>query len=167
MNMKFAFVLFTLYLLFAGLNSYAAQHAQPSEKERCPVCGMFVVKYPAWLAQVYMENGGTHFFDGVKDMMAFYFEPQKYGSDSNVTELYVTDYYTQNLIDGTKAFYVVGSDTYGPMGHEFIPFDSMPAAEAFKKDHHGKEILSFDQIKLDLVNEMRSGMKGMKKMKHN
>jgi nitrous oxide reductase accessory protein NosL len=167
MNMKFVLVLFTLCIVLQGLNAYAVQHAQPALKERCPVCGMFVVKYPAWLAQVHMENGGTHFFDGVKDMMAFYFEPHKYGSDSTVTELYVTDYYSQGWIDGKKAFYVVGSDAYGPMGHEFIPLDSMPAAEAFKKDHHGKEILSFDQIKLDLVNEMRSGMKGMKKMKHN
>jgi copper chaperone NosL len=78
----------------------------------------------------------------------------------------VTDYYNQNWIDGKTAFYVIGSDTMGPMGHEFIPFESMAAAEAFKKDHHGKEILTFDKITLERVNTMRSVMKGMKKMKH-
>lgn len=165
--MKFVFVLFTVCFCFVGFNAYAVQNTQPTEKERCPVCGMFVSKYPAWLTQVQMEDGKTHFFDGVKDMMAMYFEPDKYGSDSKVAEVYVTDYYTQNWIDGKKAFYVIGSDTFGPMGHEFIPFDSKAAAEAFKKDHHGKEIFSFDQINLEMVNQMRSGMKGMKKMKHN
>jgi copper chaperone NosL len=167
MYLKYVFVFSLMCFCLVGFNATAEPLAKPSEKERCPVCGMFVAKYPSWLAQVYMNDGKTHFFDGVKDMMALYFEPQKYGSDSTVAEIYVTDYYTQNWIDGKKAFYVTGSDSLGPMGHELIPFDSMAAAEAFKKDHHGKEILSFDQINLDLVNEMRSGMKGMKKMKHN
>jgi len=166
MDTKYVIVIIMVCFCFAGFNANAVQNAQPSEKERCPVCGMFVVKYPTWLAQVQMEDGTTLFFDGVKDLMALYFEPNKYGSDSTVAEVYVTDYYSQKWIDGKKAFYVIGSDTYGPMGNEFIPFDSKAAAENFKKDHKGKEILSFDQIDLDLVNEMRSGMKGMKKMKH-
>jgi copper chaperone NosL len=160
-------VIFTLCLCLMGSSAFALQIDKPSEKERCPVCGMFVAKYPSWLAQVYMEDGKTYFFDGVKDMMALYFEPHKFGSTSKVEEVYVTDYYNQNWIDGHKAFYVIGSDTLGPMGHEFIAFDSREAAEAFKKDHHGTQILSFGQIDLELVNQMRSGMKGMKKMKHN
>ena len=167
MNVKYVFVFFIMWFCLTNISAGANPLDKPSEKERCPVCGMFVAKYPAWLTQVQMEDGMTHFFDGVKDMMALYFEPYKYSSKSAVSELYVTDYYTQKWIDGKKAFYVTGSDTFGPMGHEFIPFDSLPAAEAFKKDHHGKHILSFDQIDLNLVNDMRSGMKGMKKMKHN
>lgn len=167
MNLKCIFALLFMCFCLVSFTANAEPLAKPSEKARCPVCGMFVVKYPAWLAQVQMEDGTTHFFDGVKDMMALYIEPHKYSSDSDVAEAFVTDYYTQNWIDGKKAFYVIGSDTLGPMGHEFIPFDSQAAAEAFKKDHHGKKILSFDQINLELVNEMRSGMKGMKKMKHN
>jgi len=167
MKKKLVFILFTLCLCLVSHNGFTVQTPQPAEKERCPVCGMFVIKHMAWLAQVQTEDGKTHFFDGVKDMMAFYFEPHNYGSDSIVLKVYVTDYYTQNWIDGKKAFYVAGSDTMGPMGHEFIPFDSRPAAETFKKDHGGKRILSFDQIDLGMVNEMRLGMKGMKKMKHN
>ena len=165
--MKYIFVLFALCFCLASTSVYADPVDKPSEKERCQVCGMFVAKYPAWLAQLRLADGKTLFFDGVKDMMAWYFEPQKYGGSSSVIEVYVTDYYSQAWIDGTKAFYVSGSDTMGPMGHELIPFDSEKAAAVFKKDHHGKKILSFEQIDLEMIEAMRMGMKGMKKMKHN
>ena len=167
MNIRCVFVYFIAWLCLVNTSAYANHLTEPSGKERCPVCGMFVAKYATWLAQVQMENGQTYFFDGVKDMLALYFEPHKYNSKSTVADIYVTDYYTQKWIDGKKAFYVTGSDAFGPMGHEFIPFDSLLAAQAFKKDHHGKHILSFEQIDINLVNEMRMGMKGMKKMKHN
>ena len=48
------------------------------------------------------------------------------------------------------------------MGHEFIPLATMGAAKAFLADHQGKMIKSFDEITLDLVNTMRSGMPKMK-----
>ena len=51
----------------------------------------------------------------------------------NITKILVTDYYSQKAIDGTKAYYVIRSDVYGPMGHEFIPFASMEDAKTFKK----------------------------------
>jgi nitrous oxide reductase accessory protein NosL len=50
-------------------------------------------------------------------------------------------------IDGTKAYYVIGSDTYGPMGHELIPFKDLSDAKNFLKDHKGKKILKFQEIK--------------------
>ncbi|MBN2832303.1 MAG: nitrous oxide reductase accessory protein NosL, partial [Campylobacterales bacterium] len=53
--------------------------------------------------------------------------------------------------DGKKAFYVIGSDTYGPMGKEFIPFATLKSAQSFLKDHKGSEILSFDKISEALV----------------
>ena len=167
MKMKDILVLFVLYFSLASTSVYADPLDRPSEKERCPVCGMFVAKYPAWLAQLRLADGSTLFFDGVKDMMAWYFEPQKYGGGFAVTEVYVTDYYSQGWIDGTTAFYVIGSDTMGPMGHELIPFDSEKAAAVFKKDHHGRKILSFEEINLELIENMRTGMGSMKKMKHN
>ena len=57
---------------------------------------------------------------------------------------------------------MIGSDIYGPMGKEFIPFSSKEAAENFLQDHQGKKTLSFDDITDELVQSMRSGSK----MKH-
>lgn len=131
------------------------------QDEKCRVCGMFVAKYQPWIAQLHYASGDVAMFDGVKDMMAFFFEPEKYGAAAGdtVSEIYVKDYYTQEWLDGKEAVYVLGSDVMGPMGHEFIPFNSTSAAENFVKDHTGKQILPFKDITLEQVSSMRGGMK--------
>ena len=43
------------------------------EDAKCPVCGMFVSKYPKWVAQIKIKMDIYHYFDGVKDMMKFLF----------------------------------------------------------------------------------------------
>ena len=39
-----------------------------------------------------------------------------------------------------------GSDVYGPMGRELIPFGDEAAAKEFLADHKGQAILGFSQI---------------------
>jgi len=138
--------------------------AQPakeiSPQERCPVCGMFVAKHPDWLTQVRLSNGTVKFFDGVKDMMAFTLNPASFGVPGQAAkELWVKDYYTLAWLDGRSAWYVLGSDVYGPMGLEFIPFGSVAAAENFRKDHKGTRVIRFDEITEPLVQSMRHGQK--------
>lgn len=132
-----------------------------NKESRCPVCGMFVAKYPQWLTQVNMADGSAQIFDGVKDMMAYYFSPQQYGAAPRiaVAEIFVKDYYSQKWIDGRKAFFVLGSDVYGPMGHELIPFADQAAAENFVKDHQGKAIYGFSEITPDIIESLRKGHK--------
>ena len=55
------------------------------------------------------------------------------------------------IIDAGKAFFVIGSDVYGPMGSELIPFVSESDAEGFKKDHEGKRILRFEDINPGII----------------
>lgn len=132
------------------------------EHEKCPVCGMFTYKYPRWAAQIFYEENDVkkHWsFDGVKDLMKFYFNSSKWGNypiakRTNITKILVTDYYTQKGIDGTKAFYVIRSDIFGPMGHELIPFKSMEDAKTFKKDHFGTMIIKFSDIKENEVYKL-------------
>ncbi|MBW2467205.1 MAG: nitrous oxide reductase accessory protein NosL [Deltaproteobacteria bacterium] len=133
-----------------------------SPRARCSVCGMFVAKFPNWLAQIhYNDQDKVKFFDGVKDMMVFYFNPEKYGSHSgdSIKAIYVKDYYSLNWLSAKEAFYVAGSDVYGPMGHELIPFASKEAAESFSKDHHGKDILTFGKITPEFIESLRFGQK--------
>ena len=127
------------------------QEAIAVQKEaKCPVCGMFVSKYPKWAAQIIFEDGHSHYFDGVKDMMKFYFDPQKFTSDNHrmgdIKHLFVSDYYNLQKMEANKAFFVLGSNIYGPMGRELIPFKSYEDADSFKKSHSGKTILRFDEI---------------------
>lgn len=126
-----------------------------SKDEKCPVCGMFIYKYPRWAAQIfYKDKDSKHHlsFDGVKDMMKFYFNPSLWGKYNkslinNILKISVTDYYSQNRINGKEAYYVIGSNVYGPMGNELIPFKNIEDAKIFKKDHFGTKIIKFDKIK--------------------
>lgn len=162
-------IVFVILLMFLGSSNAAVSVQVPEvkEKARCPVCGMFVKKYPSWITQLILGDGKIQVFDGVKDMMAYYFAPELYGNTSDITvvSVFVKDYYQQEWIDGKTAFYVRGSDVYGPMGHELIPFDNRVAAENFMKDHKGDEVLGFSEITHDLINLMRQGhkMKGHSK----
>jgi len=104
-----------------------------SDQVRCKVCGMFVAKYPNWFAKIhYADPTQVNFFDGVKDMMVFYFNPQLYGGSSQevIKNIFVKDYYSLNWLSAKDAFYVVGRDVFGPMGHELIPFEVRKAAES-------------------------------------
>ncbi|NIU56508.1 MAG: nitrous oxide reductase accessory protein NosL, partial [Phycisphaerae bacterium] len=105
---------------------------KPTPTDKCPVCGMFVAKYPDFAAQIIFKDGSYAFFDGAKDMFKYYFDLTKYNRSKTVADIdsiYVTDYYDLKWIDAYKAFYVQGSDVYGPMGREIIPFEKKEGAE--------------------------------------
>jgi len=119
---------------------------------KCPVCGMFTAKYPKWVATIKEEDGKTYYFDGIKDMMKYYFDPERYHHKKQAfTEILVSDYYTLKPITAKEAWYVIGANIYGPMGNEFIPFKTMEDAKEFLKEHFGKKIVKFDEITEDLV----------------
>ncbi|ADD67938.1 conserved hypothetical protein [Denitrovibrio acetiphilus DSM 12809] len=129
------------------------------EGEKCPVCGMFVHKYPKWAAKMHYQKNSTKehaVFDGAKDMFKFYFNPAKWGDYKNIeiTDIHVTDYYTNKAIDGKSAFYVTGSNVYGPMGNELVPFATKADAESFMSDHNGQQILTFGNITEDMVYKL-------------
>ncbi len=105
---------------------------QVPRNAKCPVCGMFVAKYPRWAAMVVDEDGHKLYFDGVKDMAKYILAGHK------IKRAYVSDYYSGEVLEAQKAYYVVGSDVLGPMGKELIPFKSFKEAQNFIADHNGK-----------------------------
>ena len=116
--------------------------------EKCPVCGMFVYKYPKWATQIFY--GDNHYsFDGIKDMFKYYFDNKE-----GITEMLILDWYTQKTIDATKAFYVIGSDTYGPMGYELIGFKDEADAKTFYMDHRGKKVIRFEDVTKEIVYKL-------------
>ena len=121
----------------------------PRERDRCPVCGMFVAKYPDWIAEVRLADGGYAVFDGAKDLFKFLSAPGRYlpgRSAADVREIWVTDYYALRPVEGRAAFFVLGSEVLGPMGRELVPFASREEAEEFLRDHHGTSVLRFDDV---------------------
>ncbi len=112
------------------------------EDANCPICGMFVAKYPEWATKLEYE-GKTYYFDGSKDMMKYIFKEDIKSKDLKIV---VTDYFTGQAINGHKAFFVMGSDVYGPMGKEFVAFEDAEAAFNFKNEHFGKGVVQFTQM---------------------
>ena len=158
MNLRSIIVIFLLCLMVASFAIAAEKRpAQPTKKDKCPVCGMFVYKYPDWVGEIIFKDGSVHFFDGAKDLFKYYFNLKKYNPDktiNNIAAIYVTEYYDMKIIDAKTAFFVIGSDVYGPMGKELIPFVNKADAEAFKKDHKGTRILRFDDIKPGIIKKL-------------
>ena len=118
---------------------------------------MFVYRYPDWLAEIVFTDGTVYFFDGVKDLAKFYLNPGKYGSQKSrddIEKIRVKEYYDLKMIDAGKAYYVIGSDIYGPMGRELIPFMNEEDAEVFRNDHKGKRILQFGDINLSVIEKL-------------
>jgi copper chaperone NosL len=144
-------VLSCLIILCLAAPSFAAGpgDAPPSQKDKCPVCGMFVAMFADWNARVEFSDSTQAIFDGSKDMFKYYLNMKQYNpskSKSDVTAISVKDYGSKTSIDARKAFFVIWSDIYGPMGHEPIPFEEEGDAKKFLKDHKGRKILKFKDI---------------------
>ncbi len=134
------------YYVSNGSMKLAGKHIDVPVDAKCPVCGMFVSKYPKWAAFMQI-NGKKYYFDGVKDMMKYYIFDGDFPYDrKNISEITVSDYYTLEEISAKEAFYVLDSDVFGPMGRELIPFKSKKSAKAFMNDHNGKAMVKFDEI---------------------
>jgi len=148
-----------LLVAFWAAAAFAAP-PRPGPMDTCPVCGMLVSKYPNWVATIVYKDGHAHHFDGAKDMFKFWFAPDKYARGhrrEDMVALWVTDYYNLRPMDARKAFYVIGSDVLGPMGHEFVPLETQADAEDFLREHKGRKILRFDEVTAALPDRLDTG----------
>ncbi len=147
----------------AGLQSAHAKPVKlpaPGPRDTCPVCGMFVASYPYWIATVLWRDGKAVHFDGAKDFFKYLQDLKKYEPGRTVTEMQgmgVTDYYGTTRIDAAAAFYVIGSDVLGPMGHELVPHDSEAEAKEFMADHSGKRVLRFRDVTQAMLQGLDNG----------
>ena len=161
LNKTLLLLLITLLNISQPLLSGTVDLPKPGPKDTCPVCGMFVTKYPEWVATVHYKDGHAHHFDGAKDLFKYLLDLPKWAPGhqaENIKSIGVTEYYGLTLIDGREAFYVIGSDVLGPMGHELIPLVSKEDAEAFLSDHKGTAIIRFNQIAVDLLLKLDNGV---------
>jgi copper chaperone NosL len=147
-----------LLICFIPINAQTGRSpVKPTEKDKCPVCGMFVAKYPGFLAEILFKDGSYAVFDGAKDMFRYYFDLKKYQPAKDLADIeavFVTGYYNLKMIDGREAYYVIGSDVLGPMGKELIPLASETEARTFMTDHSGRTMLRFADITPDIIRNI-------------
>ena len=131
-------------------NSVEKKPVEIKKTDKCQVCGMLVAGYTNWISQIVFKDGTYAAFDGPKDMFRYYLNIGKYNPSkrqSDILAIYVTEYYSAKPTEAQGLFYVQGSDVNGPMGFEVVPIATMGKAREFMKDHKGKKILKFDEVK--------------------
>lgn len=153
---------FLLLLAFALSPAWSEESKWPvpGPKDTCPVCGMFVSLYPDWVATALYQDGHLHHFDGAKDLFKYLSNLPKYApghTRADIAAIGVTEYYGVTRIDARAAWYVIGSDVLGPMGHELVPLATQAEAEEFLKDHQGKCIVRFDDVTPALLEQLDQG----------
>ena len=122
---------------------------------------MFVSLYPDWVATVLDQDGHAHHFDGAKDLFKYLLNRAKYApshSQAAIAAIGVTAYYSVARIDARAAWYVIGSDVLGPMGHELVPLATEAEAVDFQRDHKGKRILRFDDVTPAVLDKLDYGL---------
>ncbi len=132
----------------------------PAPRDTCPVCGMFVAQYPEWVATILWQDGAAVHFDGAKDFFKYLHDLGKYAPGRRADQIVgmgVTEYYGLRLVDARAAEYVIGSDVYGPMGHELIPLATALDATDFLNDHKGKARVFFDDVTAEMLAALDAG----------
>lgn len=154
-TIKHTLVALLLLSLAAGLaHGGEIELPNPGPKDTCPVCGMFVVKYPEWIATVVYTDGHAHHFDGAKDLFKYLLHHDRYEKQrksGDIDAIRVCSYYSMEQIPAREAWYVIGSDVFGPMGRELIPHESEGDAKEFLRDHRGEKIVRFGEVDDQLI----------------
>lgn len=135
----------------------------PPPGRRCDgPCGMEPAAYPEQNAQIAHTGGEGVFFDSVGCLTTYHYDPAfYYGPDSAVENVWVRDFGTKELVDGTTAFYVLDYDRERHeevMAHNPKPFVDRADAVAYV-DSYGDltddDIVGFDAFGAEQAHRYR------------
>lgn len=146
-----------------------------SENMECDGCGMVIAEHPGPTGQIfYSENSPANHdnparFDSPKAcLFPYYFDHEQVGWTTEA--VYVTDYslvdYEISVVEGQQyiqtttdsetfssavdVVFVVGSEVYGAMGPDFIPFSDADDGASFKEAFGGRTVV-MDDITPELI----------------
>jgi len=124
----------------SGLGPAAARPLP--ERARCPVCGMFPARAPAWAAQLIFADGDAYFFDSPDSLLRYLQAPARYTPGRQAGEVlaaYVRDMASGAWLAAQAAIYVQGSALLGPMRTPNLPaFADAAAARRFIAERRGE-----------------------------
>ncbi|WP_300456870.1 nitrous oxide reductase accessory protein NosL [Desulfobacula sp.] len=113
---------------------------QVSPGDRCPVCGMTVIRYPKFNCAIQLKNTVTYYFCSTGCMIRSWMHPEIYlGTAADRLHLpVVKEYFSGRQVDARDIIFVYGSDVIGPMGPALVPVNDENYLTVFKKRHGGK-----------------------------
>ena len=133
--------------------------------DSCHVCGMLISEHPGPKGEAFLDKQGEALkFCSTMDLFAFLKQPE---NETRLSHAYVHDVGVTSwgrpsdeaFILASEAVYVVGHDRRGAMGHTLASFAEQADAEAFRETHGG-ELVSFDEIDLELLGRLGRGELG-------
>lgn len=143
-----------------GQQDATAHSPVPMEAgDECHLCGMIITRFPGPKGEAFVRHNKKALkFCSTRDLFAWLLQPDV---TSQVEAVYVhdmgeTSWETPDdntLVDARKAWYVIGSDRKGAMGHTLASFSNKNAADRFARERGG-EIVSFEQIDLEMLQSM-------------
>lgn len=156
-----------LILLLAGCGERETQQAaQPAVAiepgDECHLCGMIIEEQPGPKGQLYLSRETqARKFCSVAEMFTFLLQPEHV---ERIGAAYVHDVAAGSwaapsddaFVPAREAWYVLGHDLEGSMGHALASFRQQADAEAFAQEHGGR-VLRFEQIDLAALSVARSG----------
>lgn len=121
---------------------------QISDRDRCPVCAMWVVKYRKFAAAIQLKDGKTFYLCSTGCMLRSWMQPEIFlgVAKEELKRSVVQDYFTGNQVSGRSVYWITGSDVIGPMGPALVPLQDRQHVEVFKKRHGAKEIFRLSEM---------------------
>ena len=129
---------------------------QISPEDRCPVCGMKVIRYPKFAGAIELRNSATFYFCSTGCMIRSWMHPAIYlgTTPTELKQPVVQEYFTGRQVDGRSIIFVFGSDVIGPMGPALVPVMDENSLKIFKKRHGGKSQFLLNDMDGDKWLEM-------------
>jgi copper chaperone NosL len=135
--------------LFAFDGKGAAKGFNPLDKngqmrvspgDRCPVCGMKVIRYPKFSSAIQLHSNATYYFCSTGCMIRSWMHPEIYlgYKTADLKQPIVKEYFTGRHTDARNVIFVFGSDVIGPMGPALVPVMNAHFLQTFKRRHGGK-----------------------------
>ncbi|MGB5818948.1 MAG: nitrous oxide reductase accessory protein NosL [Saonia sp.] len=129
---KCSVVLFIVFFMLLGCNSSPKPIAYGSDG--CHFCSMTIVD-KQHAAQFMTRKGKTYSFDATECMM----NRLKEVDNETIALFFVNDYNAPgNLIDATKATYLISKNIPSPMGEYLSAFETKAAAAYAQKENEGE-----------------------------
>ncbi|MFD2190686.1 nitrous oxide reductase accessory protein NosL [Pistricoccus aurantiacus] len=131
-------------------------------EDTCHVCGMTIVQFPGPKGEAFLKgNAQALKFCSTLELFTFLQQPE---NQTQLSHAYVHDMgqtpwaspSDDAFIRAVDAWYVVGHDQRGAMGHTLAPFAEQAEAQAFI-DEHGGEMIRYADIDLPLLGKLGRG----------
>jgi nitrous oxide reductase accessory protein NosL len=125
---------------------------QISPQDRCPVCGMKVIRYPKFSSAIRLANQDTYYFCSNGCMLKAWLHPEIFLSSSRqaLSLAVVRDYFSGRQLDAHDVFWIAGSDVIGPMGPAIVALQGDHSVDAFVKRHGGRRVFRLNELTDDL-----------------